>query len=93
MFRWCRVRRLEDIDIEFDGNKFENCDFSGCNFGSDPRIIDDALSLRETGNWFDIDRPPSFKEDFEWDRILVAKRRKANGSYAAVDFRDEDFDI
>ncbi|WP_425963903.1 hypothetical protein [Rhizobium nepotum] len=93
VFRWCKVRRLDDIDVEFDGNKFENCEFSGCNFGSDPGFIDEALSLREAGNWFDVDSPPSFKDEFDWERILIPKRRKANGVYAAVSAQDDDLDI
>ncbi len=93
VFRWCKVRRLEDIDVEFDGNKFENCDFSGCNFASDPNSIDDALSLRQAGNWFDIDRPPLFKEVFDWGKILIPKRLKATGTYAALDSEDDDLEI
>ncbi|WP_019567241.1 hypothetical protein [Agrobacterium sp. 10MFCol1.1] len=84
-FQMSEVSRISEMDYHFDNHRFERCNFSGCKFHDDPADIDEVLNLRKQKNWYDVDNPPQFEREVEWNRFLIPRRRRPDGYFENVD--------
>ncbi|MDA5631098.1 MULTISPECIES: hypothetical protein [Agrobacterium] len=93
LFKFCKVRTVDEFMVTVDKHRFERCDFSGCEFQDDPYIIDRELKLKKHSNWYDVDNPPIYQDCFNWDDILIAKRLTESGVYSPVNPIPDDIDF
>lgn len=93
LFKFCQVRTIDEFMVTLDKHRFERCDFSGCEFQSDPDVIDGELKLKQHSNWYDVDNPPIYEHWFNWDDILIPKRLTESGVYSTLTAIPDDIEF
>ncbi len=91
IFKFCTVKEIDEFTILFDGHKFKNCNFSGCDFKSDPLELDETIKLLENENWYDVENPPFHERPFDWAQILVPKKKATSGTFVTLRGNDIPF--